>query len=422
MRFARRLEPRYAGTVTDPYPLRTLLDGEFGTWAHSVSTAYGHDLREADIADGEATIELDRAIGAFDGDVPIAGAAMYSRSMTIPGAVQPIAAVTWVGVAPTHRRRGILTAMMRWQLHRLHEAGAEPIAVLASAEATIYGRYGYGVASRLARLDGERGAMQLRCALDADRGTIRLLRGAEARPLMRDVYEAVRVVSVGWLDRPDKFWDARLYDAEHNRHGASAFWFAVHEDPGGIPTGYAIYRLRDHTTVQIMELVAATRQAYAAVWRFLIGIDLHPRITFDASLDEPLQHMLVNPRVLRSTLVDNLWVRLVDVDRALATRRYATALDVVIDVMDEFCPWNTGRYRLRAGGDRVTCERTQAAADLRLTSRELGAIFLGGTTLASLAAAGLVEELRPGAVAAGSLAFRGQREPYHPSGADFPAY
>ncbi|WP_222871471.1 sterol carrier protein domain-containing protein [Nonomuraea sp. PA05] len=134
-------------------------------------------------------------------------------------------------------------------------------------------------------------------------------------------------------------------------------------------------------------------------------------------MDEPLKHLPADPRAARTTLIDNLWVRLVDVDRALTARRYSTPLDLVMDVEDTFCPWNAGRYRLRAEGDTVTCERTHDDADLRLSVAELG-----GTTLACLAAAGRVRELRPGAVAAASLAFRGEREPFHPSGWAFPAF
>lgn len=178
--------------MTDPYPLRTLRDGEFPEFAHAVSAAYGNDLRDADIADGSAIIELDRTIVAHDGDVPIAGAASYRCSLTIPGAVQPIAAVTWVGVAPTHRRRGILTSMMRRQLHGLYESGAEPIAVLNASEATIYGRYGYGIASRLARVDAAKTELRFRSDVDFGAGTIRLLRGDAALPSMKPVYDRVR--------------------------------------------------------------------------------------------------------------------------------------------------------------------------------------------------------------------------------------
>ncbi|MFI1302994.1 sterol carrier protein domain-containing protein [Streptomyces sioyaensis] len=174
--------------------------------------------------------------------------------------------------------------------------------------------------------------------------------------------------------------------------------------------------------ISYMELAAVSRPAYAALWRFLAGIDLVPWIEYEAAVDEPLPHLLTDPRAVRTTEVDRLWVRLVDVGRALAGRRYATALDVVLDVQDTFCPWNAGRYRLQADGGTVGCARTAAAPDLRLTSAELGAAFLGGTTLAALAAAGLVQELRPGALAHASTAFRGDREPFYPGGWAFPAY
>ncbi|MFC9233785.1 sterol carrier protein domain-containing protein [Streptomyces decoyicus] len=163
-------------------------------------------------------------------------------------------------------------------------------------------------------------------------------------------------------------------------------------------------------------------QAYAALWRFLAGIDLVPWIEYEGAVDEPLPHLLTDPRAVRSTQVDRLWVRLVDVGRALAGRRYATPLDLVLDVEDTFCPWNTGRYRLQADGDTVACERTHDPADLQLTSTELGAAFLGGTTLASLAATGRVSELQPGALARATSAFRGEREPFYPGGWAFPAY
>ncbi|MBA8826483.1 putative acetyltransferase [Saccharopolyspora lacisalsi] len=315
--------------------------------------------------------------------------------------------------------------MMRKQLTELHERG-EPIAALHASEATIYGRFGYGIATHGLRMRGEKRSMRFRPDVDLGRGSIRLVDRAEARPLIEPVYDAVRRRSVGWLDRPDRFWRARLYDEEHVRGGATALRFAVHREPDGAVTGYAIYRLKGtgdddpDSTVRVIELVATTRQAHAAVWRFLADIDLHPWISYEAALDEPLPHLLLDARAVRSTMIDRVWVRLVDIDRALAARRYATPLDVVLEVTDPFCPWNAGHYRLQADGDSVTCERTRERAELRLSSTELGAIYLGGTTLASLAAAGRVTEFRPGAVAECTTAFRGHREPFHPCGAAFP--
>ncbi len=178
----------------------------------------------------------------------------------------------------------------------------------------------------------------------------------------------------------------------------------------------------DAGTVQVIELAAASRGAYASLWRFLAGIDLKPWIEYEGAVDEVLPHLLLDPRCVRSTVVDRLWVRLVDVARALAERHYSSPLDLVLDVEDEFCPWNTGRFRLHADGDDVTCERSTDPADLRLTAADLGAAYLGGTTLCSLAASGLVEEVKAGAVVSASHAFRTPREPFYPGGWAFPLY
>jgi predicted acetyltransferase len=395
-----------------------------------VANTYGDDRSDAELATERAAIELDRTIAAFDDGTPVAGAAAYTRSLTVPGAVMPVAGITWVGVAPTHRRRGILTAMMRNQLTDLHQSGREPIAALRPSEAAIYGRFGYGPATRGARLQCEKRSMHFRAGTDFGAGTIRLLGREEARPLIEKVYDHARTGTVGRPDRANHSWDSRLFDEPPARAGASALRFAVHQEPNGEATGYALYRIKPEldvfgnnaSAVQVVELAAHSRQSYAALWRFLTGIDLVPRIEYEAAVDEPLPHLLTDPRAVRSTPVDRLWVRLVDVDRALAGRRYATSLDLVLDVEDSFCPWNTGRYRLQADSAAVACERTHAPADLHLSSTELGAAFLGGTTLASLAAAGLVHELRPGALARATTAFRSAREPFYPGGWAFPAY
>ncbi|MEU5541900.1 GNAT family N-acetyltransferase [Streptomyces sioyaensis] len=416
--------------MPESFPLRPVTDAEFETWARVIANTYGDDRSDEEIARERATVELDRTLAAFDGDLPVAGTAAYTRSLTVPGAVLPVAGVTWVGVAPTHRRRGILTAMMRKQLTDLHERGREPIAALRPAEAGIYGRYGYGPSSRGAQLRAEKRAMDFRPGTDFGAGSIRLLGREEARPHIETVYEQVRLRTVGWPARAERAWDSRLDDEPQARGGAGALRYAVHREPDGRATGYALYRLKsardilgaNASAVQVVELAAVSRQAYAALWRFLAGIDLVPWIEYEAAVDEPLPHLLTDPRAVRTTEVDRLWVRLVDVDRALAGRRYTTALDVVLDVQDSFCPWNAGRYRLQADGDTAGCARTPAAPDLRLTSAELGAAFLGGTTLTALAAAGLVQELRPGALAHVSTAFRGDREPFYPGGWAFPAY
>lgn len=409
-----------ARRMTNTYPLRSIAAHEFETWARMITTTYGQDWRQGALRNAESTIEPERTTAAFDGAELVGGMSIYGRSLTVPGGVVPVAGVTLVAVLPTHRRRGILSAMMRRQFTELHESG-EPVAALNAAEATIYGRFGYGVASHLAVLDGDTRFMALRPDVDLGDGTVRLLDLDRARPLLEKVYDTVRHDVAGWVDRTDRYWDARLHDPDHTRAGATALRFAVHTDADGAVTGYVLYRSA-RRTVRVVELAATTRPSYAALWRFVIDLDAHDHVSYDGAVDEVLPHLLLDPRSVHTTVVDNLWVRLVDVDRALAARRYTTPVDVVLEVDDAFCPWNAGRFRLIADGDTASCDRTRDRADLRLSAAELGAAYLGGTALSTLAAAGRVDELRPGALVAASLAFRAERAPFHPAGPAFPAF
>lgn len=367
--------------MTATYPLRTIRADELDAWARMITTTYGQDWYEGGLRNAAVSIEPGRTIAAFDGEEIVGGASIYGRVMTIPGAVTPVAGITLVAVLPTHRRRGILTEMMRKQLTDLHESGGEPITALNAAEATIYGRFGYGVASHVAEIQADKKLLALRPGTDLGDGTIRLLDRRQARPLLEKVYDTARLAGVGWVDRTDRFWEARLADGERARDGGTALRFAVHFEPGGEVTGYALYRSKPRLA-QVIEVAATTRQSYAALWRYLIDLDAHAGLSYDGAVDDPLKHLLTDPRAARTTVIDNLWVRLVDVDRALTARRYSAPLELVLEVQDTFCPWNAGRYRLRADGDSVTCERTRTRPDLRLTSAELGAAYLGGTTLA----------------------------------------
>ncbi|MGH8875912.1 MAG: GNAT family N-acetyltransferase [Stackebrandtia sp.] len=412
--------------TTNPYPLRRVSDAEFAPWCRMIADTYGQDLTEADLAIKRAATDLDRTIGAFDGPTPVGGVSIYPRVLTVPGAQLPTAGIAFVGVAPTHRRRGILTSMMRRQLAELHEHGAEPIAALRPAEAGIYGRYGYGAASRGMALCVDKRAMTFRPEVDFGDGSIAQLEPGEARSVMEKLYDRRRPTTAGWSDRDDSAWDLRLVDPPERRGNATALRVAVHTASSGDITGYALYR-REHNpdgsrTVRLLELVTLDLPGYAALWRFFAGFDLTDWIEYEAAVDEALPQLLIDPRPANAALLDRLWVRLIDVDRALAGRRYSAPLRTVLDIEDATCPWNTGRFRLLADGEEVSCERTADPAELRLSVSELGAAYLGGTSLTSLAAAGLVAELWPGALSRVDAAFRTHREPFYPGGWAFPLY
>jgi len=402
--------------------LRPIDGSEFPAFYRVLAETFGEDPRDAEREAGQWVFEPDRSLAAFDRDSMVATGAIFSRDMTVPGGPRPVAGVTMVSVAPTHRRQGILTEIMRRQLTELYEQRREPVAALWASEGGIYGRFGYGLAARRGLLTARTADLRLRPGLDLGGGRIRLAGPEEARPHLVGVYEQVRGQQPGWLDRRDRWWDARLRDPEQWRDGATALRYALVAGEDGRVTGYAVYRIkpawdsrRPDNEAQVLELAATTPQAYAAAWSFVANLDLVARVYKRiAPLDEPLQHLVVDPRAVRLEVLDGLWVRLADVGRALADRVYSADVDIVLDVTDDFCPWNAGRWRLSGGPAAAQCAPTRDTADLTLSSTDLAAAYLGGTTLASLAAAGRVGEVRRGALAVATRAFGADREPWCP--------
>lgn len=402
--------------------LRPIDLAELPGYYRTLAETFGEDPRDDDRERFATIFEPERSLAAFDGDQVVATAGIHSLRITLPGGPGPVAGVTLVGVLPTHRRRGLLTEMMRRQLTGLHERQQEPVAALWASEGAIYGRFGYGVAARQLALTGTKDRMRLRPGTPVGTGRVVLAGPERARPHEIAVYEQVSRVTVGFLERSERWWDRVLYDGEHLRGGATARRHALHTEQDGTVTGFATYRMKEDwspshndSEVRVGDVLASTPAAYAALWSFLASIDLHPKIRKDrAPLDDPLQHMLLDVRALRPDVYDSLWVRLADVGRALAARTYATPIDLVLDVSDDFCPWNAGRWRLSGEDAGARCERTTDPADLALPAADLGAVYLGGPTLASLAAAGRVAELTPGALLAASRAFAGDRQPWCP--------
>jgi predicted acetyltransferase len=389
--------------------LRPAMREEFGEFSRAALSAFHRELSDEDRERYERIDEPERSLAWFDDGRIVATTGAFTRELTVPGAVVPCAAVTAVAVVPTHRRRGLLTAMMRRQLDDLRERG-DAVAALWASEGVIYGRFGYGIAARAARLVARRPGARLPAAT-AD--PVRAGPAAEYVDAMRAVHDRVRPQRPGMLDRPGPWWDDRLFDPERDRHGAQPLRAVVVDD------GYALYAVRPDDDaedgpageVRVRELVAATPAAHARLWAFLVDQDLTRTVTYElAPVDEPLWLALADARAVRTTVHDGIWLRLVDVAAALGARGYAADPRVVIEVADGFCEWNAGRYRVSADG----CERTEEAADLALDVTALATAYLGGATLLELAAAGRVRELTPGAVERASAAFRGDVEPWCP--------
>ncbi|GAA4456424.1 GNAT family N-acetyltransferase [Phytohabitans houttuyneae] len=363
--------------------------------------------------------DADRTLVVADGDEVVAHTFAAARDLTVPGAVIPAAHITGVGVAPTHRRRGLLTRLMRRQLRDLRDAGQESLAVLWASEARIYPRFGYGLAST--RLDLTIDNREVRLPEATAVGRLRAGSPADFQPELVKVYDALRPERPGWSSRDESWWAQVLMDTPEGRAGSTERRVVLHEGEGGVD-GYALWRSKSswsatgpNAEVHVSEIAAADPGTYVALWRFLLGIDLARTVTYGfAAVDDPLLYLASDPRQLNTHFSDGLWARLVDLPAALTARRYATGVDVVFEVSDPILPENAGRWRVTGGAGGATCERTTAEADLACDITELGAAYLGGTSLAALAAAGRVRELRPGALNPASTAFGWHRLPTAP--------
>lgn len=400
--------PRSADQLT----IRTLTDADLPAFSEVLASAFLMDHNDDFLDEERSVFEPARSHAVFDGETMIGTGQLLTRRVVAPGADPvPAGAVTSIGVAPGHRRRGVLSMIMRAQLELLHQTG-EPLAMLWAAEGGIYGRYGYGLGTQYARIALPRGTA-FRGDVAVDPHPVRELPRERALPRIRELYDGLWRGRTGHLDRNDATWEYFLFDRPSRRDGQTAYRFVVH------PRAYAVYRTKldwqdrgPRSTVTVHELVAETPAAYAAVLRYLLDIDLVGEVVLRLGTDEPLVHMLADPRAAVRTMFDGLWVRLVDVDRALAARRFRFPVDLVLAVDDAVCPWNAGRWHLVAGPDgpaKVT--RTDAAADLALDVAALGTAYLGGTRLTTLAHAGRVHEHREGALAEASLAFLHDEEP-----------
>jgi predicted acetyltransferase len=418
--------------MTERYPLRAITPDEFEAYCAVPVQAFNDNESPAEVNEHERIVfEFDRSLAAFDGDAIVGTTAAYSFQLTVPGGVAGAGGVTFVSVLPSHRRRGILSAMMRHQLADITARG-EAVAALFASEAGIYGRYGYGCASGQLRLAIRRGDGALRAAA-AGAGTghgpvrLRAAEPAELRAELAKVYDSAVPHRPGMLARDERWWRAILDDPEFARRGMSPQKCLLAGGASG-PRGYALYRTRPdwdedglpYGSLSVRELIAADAAAAAALWADLLTRDLIGEVVArQRPVDDPLLDMLADRRRARASLADGLWIRLTDVGAALRQRCYACAADVVIEVTDELLPANAGRWRLHcpgpADGGTASCDRTTAAADIVLPVAALGAGYLGGTRLGGLAAAGLVSERKHGSLARLSAAMYSDPAPWCPS-------
>jgi predicted acetyltransferase len=382
---------------------------------NAISHYFGHENQLEDAERFSQWIEVERMHAAFEDGRVIGGAGAFTFRMSVPGGASiPAAGITVVGVLPTHRRRGVLTSLMKEQLEDCRKRG-DLAAYLWASEATIYGRFGYGLASRIGAISLAQDRTRFAVPFEP-RGTVRLVDLEEAARTFPPLHEQVVAQRPGMFVRSKEWWETRkLFDDPVRRQGGPKNLALLELD--GNPAGYAIYTVKQDWisgfskgAVTIAEVVTPTPEAARELWRWLLDFDWTSEFVADLlPLDHELFMLLAEPRRLEFKINDGVWVRLIDVGQALSARTYNDG-EIVLDVADPLLPENAGKWRVTSSG----AERTEDAADLRLDITGVGSVYLGGFTFDALVRGSRAHELTAGAAARADALFRTNIEPWCP--------
>lgn len=364
-----------------------------------MALAMGFEANDHELEAFRRALEIERTLGAFDGDQLVGTLSAHSLRLTVPGGVPlAMAGTAYVSVLPSHRRRGIMTQLMRQHLDDARARG-EPLAGLWASESPIYGRFGYGVAARQAALSIARPFGAEPSPIQGA-GDIRIVDRDEARAAIPMIYRSLLERRPGMIDAADRFWDhLRFFDPPFRRGGVSALHAAIYTTARGTPSGFALFRRAtrwEHNVSRdrliVVELLGSDADCERALWQFFFGFDLvHEIEAPNRPSDDLLPLFLDEPRRIVRVESDSLWLRLVDVGSALQQRRYAMPLRLSLAVRDPFCPWNDGVYLLDGDATGARCTRTRGDADLSLSAEALATCYLGGERFQRLARAGRVQ-------------------------------
>jgi predicted acetyltransferase len=400
----------------------TCPDGRWAELMGVLETVFGETFSPEMTARFERVVDKTRFPTVFDHDRIVAASGVLTFRMTVPGGEVDTGGVTAVGVLPSHRRRGIMSAMMRRMIDDCHERG-EPVAVLWASEATIYQRFGYGLATVAHNLEADTRSGAFTRDWKRE-GSFRMLRQEEAREIVAPIYEAARRGRPGFLSRSPDWWIGVLED-DDKKKGGEAKRIVVYETDDG-PEAYAVYRTKGEwdargttSVLTVGEAIGSTVRGTREIWRYLLDVDLMRTLkAYRLPADHPLFMLVAEPRRLGATVGDGVWLRIVDVKSALEGRTYG--IDghgegaLTFDLSDDFCEWNAGRWTLTVSDGRAKLARSKAEADLALNANDLGSLYLGGFVPSALARAGRITELRPGALATADRLLPASIQPWCP--------
>lgn len=391
--------------------LRQVTDENFTEWRKAVRRGFGDHVHPDDVARlRDQRVEIDRLVAAVDsssGRIVATGGA-DSHSLTVPGgATLPMAGVAYITTLVTHRRRGAFSEIMA----RIHETARERGDIasgLWASRSHLYGRFDYGLAINSFNwtIEPRFGAFAHAPGFgdaDTSEAHVYFVDAEEAAVMLPGIYDQMRRMTPGAVDRNAGRWRYELFDEERIRDGASALFFAICEE-GGEQTGYVTYRTYSKgefdLELRVREQVSITDTAHAALWRLLLNFDLVEKITAEnRPADDPLWWMLSDPRRLKRESHDSLWLRLLDVPKALEARTYNADGRLKIGLVSESQPEIAGTYVLDIDDSQASVKKTTNRPDVVMTPADLAALYLGGATPGPLVEAGRIDILSAGSLA-----------------------
>ena len=397
--------------------LRPVNDEEFLQWLRAESRAHSNRF-DHDPEELRPHFDLSRSLAVFEGSDIIGGCQCHQLEMSIPGGTSAVGGVSNVAVQPTHTRQGVMSRMMRRQFNDMHEWG-EPLAALFASESAIYGRFGYGVGTQheFWKIDRPYNAYARKYETP---GRIVFVEPDEIGKKLPDIYRRSTAGRPGVFPKPPHKWaeesgapDAHDPQPRVRGRGRGGLFYAAYEEDGRLD-GYVAYR-SNRPTITVNDLMAVSRNAATALWRFSFDIDLMGATeAIKRPLDDPLPWMLADPRRLQRTVRDSVWIRVVDAAGALAQRRYAEPGALTLEVRDTHCPWNNGSFRLEGGPDGAVCQSSTASPDMTIDIGALASVYLGTVSFSSMYAAGLIDEHKPGSLTRADRMFAVPLQPWTP--------
>ena len=393
------------------YEIRPISSKEFSEFSETTARAFGIDQDAKYLSMKKSYFDFDRTLAVIHKNGIIGGCVSSPYLLNIPGGQVNVAAVADVSVLPNHRRKGILTKMMRTQLSNIYKKG-ESFAALWAEESPIYGRFGYGISSFHENWVLNRQHNEFNTNI-ANKGTIEYLNPSKITESLPQIYERATLDVPGIIQRPKMYWQVIAEDFESKRNNESKMQHVTYSEGNHI-TGYASYRTVP-AGISVHELIGMDLNSVITLWRFCLDMDLRLQAQiYRRPLDDIFPLLLKDPGRLSRAIKEGLWLRLVDVQKALTLRKYSLQTRLVIRVIDSFCQWNDQTFELQTDGKDNNCLPSNSNPDICISVSDLASVYLGTIKFSTLLKCGRIQQETDNAVHKADMMFSYKQAPWSP--------